>query len=132
MNSIFLNALASAAISIAAMEPSLARSSSATDAPVSVLACKAVTDYATISQGEQGQSSLPTGTTVRITFVNRSTQIATDVTFLVDDQPITYQGQFRAGVPIQHTFGPYDTIGEGAMCEVSSVRFDDGRMWQRP
>jgi hypothetical protein len=132
VNNIFLNSLVIAAISVATMEPTLAQESSSTDAPVSVLACKAVMNYATVSQGEQGQTSIPTGATVRITFVNRSTQTATDVTFLVDDQPITYQGQFVSGVPIQHTFGPYDTIKDDATCDVSSVKFDDGRMWQRP
>jgi hypothetical protein len=132
VNTIFSNALAIAAISVATMEPSFAQDSTKTDAPVSVLACKAVTNYASVSEGEQGQSSIPTGATVQIAFVNRSSQTATNVTFLVGDQPITYQGQFHSGVTIQHTFGPYGTVNGDATCDLSSVTFDDGRMWQRP
>lgn len=132
MNNIVLHALAVAAISVATMEPSLAQDSTATDPPVSILACKAEMNYATVSEGERGQRSIPTGATVRIAFVNRSARTATAIKFLVGDQPITYQGKFSSGVPIEYTFGPYDTVKQNATCDVSSVTFDDGRMWQHP
>jgi hypothetical protein len=132
VNQILLNGIASVAISTAVAQPSLAPGALAGAPPVSVLSCEAVANYATITQGEQGQSSIPTGATVRIAFVNRSPQTATDVTFLIDEQPITYQGTFSRGVPIQHTFGPYDTVSAGAACDVYAVKFEDGRLWQRP
>src|SRR6266851_10281621 len=123
--------IAIAAISVAAMQPGLAQELTASNPPVRILTCKAVVTHATAFEGEQGQRSMRTGATVRIAFVNRSAQTATEVTFLVHDQPITFQGQFLKGKPVQHTFGPYDAVDDHDTCDVSAVKFDDGRMWQR-
>ncbi len=121
--------IAIAAISVAAMQPGLAQELTASNPPVRVLTCKAVVTHASAVEGEQGQRS--TGATVQIAFVNRSAQTATEVTFLVRNQPITFQGQFLKGKPVQHTFGPYDAVDDHDTCDVSAVKFDDGRMWQR-
>ncbi|MDB5042467.1 MAG: hypothetical protein JWN27_3193 [Candidatus Eremiobacteraeota bacterium] len=116
MTNIFLFAIA--AMSLAAVQPVLAQDLTASDQPVRILACKLLTTHAG-------------GGTVQIAFVNRSVQTATEVTFLVGAQPISFRGQFLNGKPVGHTFGPYDAVGGHDICAVSSVTFDDGRMWQR-
>ena len=116
MKSIF--SITIAAISVAAMQPGVAQELTAPDPPVSILTCKALATHST-------------GATVRIAFVNRSAQTATEVTFLVGEQPISFRGQFLNGTRVGHTFGPYVAVGERDSCEVSSVKFDDGRIWQR-
>lgn len=131
MNLIAISSIALTLAASATIQPSLAQDSATGNAPVSVLQCRTEMTYATISEGEQGQMSVPEGASVQIAFVNRSPQTATDITFLVDDQPITYQGRFTSNVPIEHIFGPYATVKDNATCELYAVKFDDGRLWQR-
>jgi hypothetical protein len=113
-----LFSIAIAAMTVAAVQPVPAQELPASDPPVRILACKALTTHAS-------------GATVQIAFVNRSAQTATEVTFLVGGQPISFRGQFLNGIRVGHTFGPYDAVGGRDSCAVSSVKFDDGRMWQQ-
>jgi hypothetical protein len=131
MSRIAISSFALALAASATIQPSFAQHSAMESAPGKLLECRSEMTYATISEGEHGQRSIPAGASVRIAFVNRSPQTATDITFLVDDQPITYQGRFSSNVPVKHTFGPYDTVNDNARCELYSVKFDDGRLWQR-
>jgi hypothetical protein len=131
MNSVVVSSLALALAAIVSIQPTLAQDSSTETAPVSLLGCRSRMTYVTSSGGEQGQQSIPAGSSVKIAFVNRSPQTATDVTFLVDDQPISFQGRFATNAPIEHTFGPYGTVKDNATCELYAVKFDDGRIWQR-
>lgn len=118
-----------------AAEPNLAQNLLSRDTPVSISACDVMPTYATVSAGESGVSTVSTGANLRIGFLNRSPQPITDVTFVLtapDGQvAITDRGWFSSGISIQHVLGPYDHLSPDAVCDVYSVRFNDGTEWER-
>ena len=132
MTTIVLRAMAVAAVCIAMTQPSVAEDSAAANAPVSILRCDILDEYA--SPDDTG-SRISTDAMVRIAFVNRSSRTIRDVTFGIDsrggNRTIGDVGQFSSGVLIQHTFGPFGDVDDDARCDVASVTFDDGTLWQR-
>ena len=135
MRLIVLTFIATAAVCAATTLPSVAQDASAANAPVSVLACDVLDQYA--SSPDDAGAVIWQDTMVRIAFVNRSTQTIRGVTFRVDAnvhggaRTITDVGRFSTGVPIQHTFGPFGDVSYNARCDVAAVTFDDGTVWQR-
>jgi hypothetical protein len=118
-----------------AAETDQAQSLLNSDGPLSISACQVMPIYATVSEGDSGVRNSSTGANLRVAFLNRSSQPITDVTFVLNTPDgkvaITDRGWFSSGVPIQRTLGPYDHLSGEATCEVHSVRFNDGTLWER-
>jgi hypothetical protein len=135
VNSIFLGAIATAAITTLAV-PSLAQHQPTADEPVSIGACSVVPAYDSAGFAEDGVPSITNGANVWISFQNRSPRTATDVTFLLstpgDRSTISDRGRFSSGVEIRHTLGPFADLRGDETCALYSVRFDDGQVWKRP
>ncbi len=131
MNSLLGTALG-AALLAAAATPALAQP--APEAPVAVTTCAVAPAVRTYSEGPlQGAE----GGDLAISFVNRAAVEATGVRFSVrigrTVQTIDDRGSFAGGIRIDRVFSPagasYD--GGSASCEVESVSFADGTVWQR-
>lgn len=135
MNNPFLTAIATVAMGAATVQPTLAQNQPATAAPISIAACAVVPSYESVLMSDGGVPTAPTGASVWISFLNRSTRMITEVTFdftgnsgsvLVPDP-----GRFSSGVTIEHALGPFAGLrGDETTCAVSSVRYDDGTVWQ--
>jgi hypothetical protein len=121
------------AASVATAQPGIAQDLADSTTPVSILAC-GVDRY--VYPDDLGLLAT-TDTTVRIAFVNRTSQTIRDVTFRVDAnvlggaRTIGDIGRFPTGVPIQHTYGPFGDVSHNARCDVASVTFEDGTLWSR-
>lgn len=136
MNTLFLSALATAAITTTTVQPSFVQDQPAVDAPISIASCQVVPTYEPVASGDSNPPSSPTGASVWISFQNHSERTVTNVAFLLETPEgavtITDQGRFSSGIPIQHTLGPFADLQGDVTCSLSSARFDDGRVWQRP
>jgi hypothetical protein len=134
VNTTAFTSIAIAALLIAMTPPSVAENSSIDDSPLHITACDVTENYVTVV-GDLGVYTMLAGSTVRIAFVNRSRQTATNVSFLLKgrggDQTILHSGRFSTGVRIDYTFGPFNYVDPTSTCEVTSVTFDDGTVWQR-
>jgi hypothetical protein len=127
---------AAVAVSTIGISTSAARAAeSGQDTPLSVSACQVMPIYASVPAGDNGVNNVATGANLRIAFLNNSARPITDVTFVLSTPEgkvaITDRGWFSSGVPIQRTLGPYDILSDEATCELHSVRFNDGTLWER-
>src|ERR1700722_564235 len=104
MNTIFLAALASAAL--AAPTDPQALSVGYTQAPVAVTACAVESQTLQVAGWSTGTLSLPGD--IRISFVNAANTKATSVEFAVHSgnalETVTETGTFSTGVAISHEF----------------------------
>ncbi|HTW85563.1 MAG TPA: hypothetical protein VMD91_15945 [Candidatus Sulfotelmatobacter sp.] len=77
---------------------------------------------------------------LQITYVNRSSQPATRVAFLVNYrgavEHVVDEGTFSPGVSITHTFGQFNGYAylgpRPNVCRPVAVRFADGSIWRAP
>jgi hypothetical protein len=84
--------------------------------------------------------SVPETDGIRISYVNRSNQVADRVAFIVDYRGqvdrIVDVGTFSPGAVINHTFGNfsgYAYLGPRPnVCRVAAVRFRNGAIWRSP
>jgi hypothetical protein len=135
VNKTFFNAIATVAIGTATAQPALAQDQPVTAAPISIAACAVVPTYESVLTSESGVPTAPTGASVWVSFLNRSARTITEVTFDFADAngsvSIADRGRFSSGVTIEHALGPFTGLrGDETTCAVSSVRFDDGTVWQ--
>jgi hypothetical protein len=137
-----------------AIVPVIAMTSAATEAqspspPVSIDACAPIIRQPMVFPGESPPPSFmgvpiaSTSSGMRIAFVNDANQVATLVTFAVNDNGnqfvIRDVGTFSPGVSIDHTYSngrgqSYllpSFITPHVRCRVQSVKFADGSVWRR-
>jgi hypothetical protein len=137
VNKTFFNAIAIVAMGAATVQPALAqdRPATAEAAPISIAACSVVPTYAPVAMTDSGGPIGPTGSSVWISFLNRSGRTITEVTFDFDSDDgkvsIADRGRFSSGITIEHALGPFAALrGDETTCGVSSVRYDDGTVWK--
>jgi hypothetical protein len=135
VNNPFLVAIATVAMGTATVQPTLAQDQPAATAPISIAACAVVPSYEPVLMSESGVPTDPTGASVWISFLNRSPRTITEVTFdftgAGGSVAIADRGRFSSGVTIEHALGPFTGLrGDETTCAVSSVRYDDGTVWQ--
>ncbi len=105
-------------------------------APVDLQSCRVTT--ATPAMPDKPAPAQPLVAGLAVTFVNRATQTATDVTFRVAydyrTATITDHGKFAPGTPISTTFDNFNGANyfrdEPDTCAIVRVKFADGSVWR--
>lgn len=97
--------------------------------PVQIASCDAAQTQSPI--GFPGGLSVPTGSTLAISFVNQDQKTIKSITFNVNGTPVVDAGNFSTGTRISHEFPAPQLIGSSNVtCNVQSVAFADGSAWQ--